>query len=60
MLGAIQANINLMLDVKIALMDNILKSLIVQVATNARVVIMANLQTKSLATNVHVANMVNN
>ena len=60
MLGAIQANINFLLDVKIALMDNFLKTLIVKVALNARVAITARSLTKSIATNVYVVNMVIN
>ena len=58
MLDAIQVNINLMLDVKIALMDSFLKTLIVKVALNARVAITAGLLTKSVALNVHVVIMV--
>ena len=54
MLDAIQANINSILDVKIALMDNFLKTLKVKVALNARVATTAGLPTKSVALNVHV------
>ena len=60
MTDAIRANIKLMLDVKTALMDNILKTLIVKVALNVHVAITAGLLTKPVAKNVHVANMVMN
>ena len=49
-----------MLDVKIALTDNFLKTSKAKFALSVHVAITARLRTKSRALNVHVANMANN